>query len=37
MKRQVTPRAVRKVEYARHPVGTMTTHAGRALRKSLFK
>lgn len=37
MKRRATPRAVRKVRYARHPVGTMTTRAGRAFRRSLFK
>ncbi len=37
MKRRATPRAIRKVQYARHPVGTATTAAGRALRRSLFK
>jgi hypothetical protein len=37
LKRQATPRAVRTIEYARHPVGTATTRAGRSLRRALFK
>jgi hypothetical protein len=37
MKRRATPRAIRKVQYARHPVGTATTRLGRSLRRSIFK
>ena len=37
LKRRATPRPVRKVYYARHPVGTATTRLGRALRRSLFR
>jgi hypothetical protein len=38
MKRKVTPKVVRKVHYyARHPVGTATTAAGRKVRMALFR
>ncbi|MHB8219912.1 MAG: hypothetical protein ACYDHU_06265 [Acidimicrobiales bacterium] len=37
LKRQVTPRPVRAVLVARHPVGTATTRAGRAVRRSWSK
>jgi hypothetical protein len=37
LKRQATPKVIRQMHYARHPVGTMTTAAGRAVRRSLFK
>ncbi len=37
IKRRATPKPIRKVEYARHPVGTATTWLGRAIRRSLFK
>jgi hypothetical protein len=37
LKRRVTPRPIRKAQYARHPVGTATTRAGRTARKSIFK
>lgn len=37
VKRRATPKAVRKVQYARHPVGTATTRVGRSARRSLFK
>jgi hypothetical protein len=36
IKRRATPKAVRKVQYARHPVGTASTSLGRKLRKALF-
>jgi hypothetical protein len=35
--RQLTPRPVRTLQYARHPIGTATTRAGRKLRRSRFK
>jgi hypothetical protein len=35
IKRRVTPRPIRKIQYARHPIGTATTHAGRSMRRSL--
>lgn len=37
IKRKATPRPIRKVQYARHPIGTVTTRAGRTARRSLFK
>jgi hypothetical protein len=37
MKRRATPKAIRKAEYARHPVGTATTRLGRAVRRALLK
>jgi hypothetical protein len=37
MKRRATPKAIRKIQYARHPIGTATTRAGRAVRRSIFK
>jgi hypothetical protein len=37
IKRKATPKPIRKIQYARHPVGTATTRAGRAVRKSFFK
>jgi hypothetical protein len=37
VKRRVTPKPVRKVQYARHPIGTATTRAGRSVRKSFFR
>jgi hypothetical protein len=37
LKRRATPKAVRRIEYARHPIGTATTWAGRSVRKSFFK
>ena len=33
LKRKATPLPVRKVKYARHPIGTATTRAGRSLRR----
>jgi hypothetical protein len=36
-KRKVTPRLVRKVEYARHPKGTATTWLGRSVRRFFTK
>lgn len=33
VKRKATPRSVRKVQYARHPLGTATTSMGRKARK----
>ncbi len=35
MKRRITPKPIRKVLYARHPVGTATTMIGRRARRSL--
>jgi len=35
VKRKVTPRPIRKVQYARHPIGTATTRAGRSARRAL--
>jgi len=37
MKRRATPKPVRAAFYARHPIGTATTRAGRAARRSLFE
>lgn len=37
VKRQLTPRPVRKACYARHPVGTFTTAAGRTVRRKLSR
>jgi hypothetical protein len=37
VKRRATPKPVRAVFYARHPIGTATTRAGRAVRRSFFK
>lgn len=37
MKRRATPRPLRKVQQARHPVGTATTALGRKVRRSLFR
>ncbi len=37
LKRRATPKPIRKIQYARHPVGTATTALGRAVRRSLFK
>jgi hypothetical protein len=37
IKRRATPKPVRTVLYARHPLGTATTWAGRTVRKSFFK
>jgi|GEM_PF-4620320 len=37
IKRRATPKPIRNVQYARHPVGTATTAIGRKLRRSLFK
>jgi hypothetical protein len=34
-KRRATPRPIRKAFYLRHPIGTATTAAGRATRRSL--
>jgi hypothetical protein len=36
IKRSATPRPIRTIQYARHPIGTATTRAGRAVRKSFF-
>jgi len=33
LKRKATPISVRRVQYARHPIGTATTRAGRSLRR----
>ncbi len=35
IKRQVTPKPIRKLQYARHPIGTATTAAGRSVRRKL--
>jgi hypothetical protein len=37
IKRRATPRPIRKVQYARRPVGTATTRLGRAPRRAIFK
>lgn len=37
LKHRATPRPVRPVFYARHPVGTATTGLGRSIRRSLFR
>ena len=37
IKRRATPKPIRKVQYARHPIGTATTKAGRGMRRTLFK
>jgi hypothetical protein len=37
VKRKATPKPIRTIQYARYPVGTATTRAGRAVRKSLFR
>jgi hypothetical protein len=37
IKRRATPKPIRKVQYARHPIGTGTTHLGRSTRRSLSK
>ena len=36
VKRRATPRPLRKIYYAEHPVGTMTTHLGRATRRAIM-
>lgn len=36
IKRRATPKPIRTVQYARHPVGTGTTWLGRKARRSLF-
>jgi hypothetical protein len=33
LKRTMTPRPIRKVQYARHPLGTASTRAGRSVRR----
>jgi hypothetical protein len=35
-KRKITPKPIRKIEYAMHPRGTATTWLGRKVRESLF-
>jgi hypothetical protein len=37
IKRKATPKPIRSIQYARHPIGTPTTRAGRAVRRSLSK
>jgi len=37
IKRRATPKPIRTIQYARHPVGTASTAAGRKVRRSLFK
>ena len=37
VKRRLTPKPVRTLNYARHPVGTLTTRAGRSVRRRLFR
>ena len=37
LKRRATPKVIRKVNYARHPVGTATTRLGRSVRRSLWR
>ena len=37
IKRRATPKPIRKLQYARHPVGTATTIMGRRARRALFK
>lgn len=36
IKRRATPGSIRKLQYARHPIGTATTAAGRSVRRALF-
>ncbi len=36
-KRRATPKPIRTLQYARHPVGTATTRLGRAVRRSIFR
>lgn len=36
VKRKLTPQPVRKVQYARHPLGTASIRAGRTIRR-LFR
>ena len=33
LKRRATPKPVRKLQYARHPLGTASTSVGRAARR----
>ncbi len=35
IKRRATPKSIRSVHYASHPIGTATTGAGRTVRRSL--
>ena len=35
IKRRATPKPIRKIQYARHPIGTATTAAGRSTRRAL--
>ena len=37
VKRRATPKPIRKAQYARHRVGTATTHTGRTVRRSFTK
>jgi hypothetical protein len=37
VKRRATPKPIRTIQYARHPVGTATTRAGRAVRRSFLR
>lgn len=37
VKRLATPKPVSQIYYAVHPVGTLTTHLGRRIRRSLMK
>ncbi len=37
IKRRATPKPIRTVQYAKHPVGTATTHLGRVVRRLFVK
>lgn len=37
LKRRATPKPIRTIQYARHPIGTATTRMGRAARRYLSK
>jgi len=37
LKRRSTPKPVRAALYARHPIGTASTSAGRKVRRSFFR
>lgn len=37
LKRRATPKPIRTLQYARHPVGTATTRLGRTVRRSIFR
>lgn len=37
VKRRVTPKPIRKIQYVRHPVGSATMRLGRSVRRGLFR